>query len=405
MREQSFDALLRDALLEAGWRECAPVWEAAEEPDFSLDYRRWRTRLLADPFAWAKNRLRPLWIRALRTAACILLACSLTLGALMVASPTVRAAVLNWLREISGNLITYSTDQPAETETLPSRWRITWLPEGWTLQDLLVSVEKYQGPSEKGHLTYACYPPGGTDLTTHVDGVTDADAVRETVQVQGNDADYYESDGTRMLLWENAEGFLFLLQGDWFLDQETLLRIAGSITEYTGAETAYEVGWVPETYEPLYRDERIGAAQEVWTWNGVSLTWRYVTDPICPFLLPDGESEEVSVGDVTAQFWAAEEPAGDAGSTEITVNGQDVEPDGSATSIGSVTITVSGELEESQTSALLWTAPDTHTTFLLEGALSREDLLRMAESVAETAPEPTPPSHHAMVTAGTAGGG
>ena len=82
-----------------------------------------------------------------------------------------------------------------------------------------------------------------------------------------------------------------------------------------------------------------------------------------------------------------------------------MEPDGSATSIGNVTITVSGELEESQTSALLWKAPDTHTTFLLEGALSREDLLRMAESVAETAPEPTPPSHHAMVTAGTAGGG
>ena len=50
MREQSFDALLRDALLEAGWRECAPVWEAAEEPNFSPNYRRWRTRLA---LSWA----------------------------------------------------------------------------------------------------------------------------------------------------------------------------------------------------------------------------------------------------------------------------------------------------------------------------------------------------------------
>ena len=35
--------------------------------------------------------------------ACIILACSIALGGLMVVSPTVRAAVLNWLQEISGN--------------------------------------------------------------------------------------------------------------------------------------------------------------------------------------------------------------------------------------------------------------------------------------------------------------
>ena len=74
MAEKSFDALLYQALLEAGWQENRTAWEGTEEPAFSPQYLRWRTRLLADPFGWGKKQLRPLWAKALRTAACILLA-------------------------------------------------------------------------------------------------------------------------------------------------------------------------------------------------------------------------------------------------------------------------------------------------------------------------------------------
>ena len=59
MAEKSFDALLRQALLEAAWQELTPALET-EPPAFSPTYLRWRTRLLADPFAWAKKHLRPL---------------------------------------------------------------------------------------------------------------------------------------------------------------------------------------------------------------------------------------------------------------------------------------------------------------------------------------------------------
>ena len=70
MAEKSFDALLYQALLEAGWQENRTAWEGTEEPAFSPQYLRWRTRLLADPFGWGKKQLRPLWAKALRTAAC-----------------------------------------------------------------------------------------------------------------------------------------------------------------------------------------------------------------------------------------------------------------------------------------------------------------------------------------------
>lgn len=391
MAEKSFDAMLRQALLEANWREYHSAWEKAEDPPFSPTYRRWRTRLLADPFGWVKKQLRPLWAKVLRTAACLVLASAVALGSLMAVSPTVRAAVLNWLREISGNLMTYSTDRQAETEALPSNWRITWLPENWGLQDMSTSFWKYQENSGKGNLFYSCYAPGSTDLTTNVDDVSDAEAVRETIQVQGTQADYYESDGYQVLLWENEEGFLFLLRGDFFLDREDFLKIAESVAYYDGTDVAYQLEWIPGDYEPMHRDELVGAAQEEWTYNKVSLTWRYVTNPVCEFLLPDGEPEEVTVGGAAAQYWAASEPL-------------EASDSASSITVGDIVVTVSKDPGADQTGTLLWTDPDTNTTFLLEGALEGDDLIHMAESMVRTTPNPSAPSHHAALMEGTAGG-
>lgn len=204
MTENRFDALLRDALLDANWLECRTVWEEAEEPDFSPTYLRWRRDLLADPFGFVKRKLRPVWVRALRMAACIVLISAVALGTLMAVSPTVRAAVLNWLREISGNYMTYTSGQSAQTDALPSNWRITWLPEGWELRELTSNGQIYEEPSSQGGLTFACAPPGDSQMATNVYDVEDADVVRSTIQVQGADADYYESEAYRVLLWENV---------------------------------------------------------------------------------------------------------------------------------------------------------------------------------------------------------
>lgn len=403
MAEKSFDALLRQALLEADWQEYEAVWNTAEEPDFSPAYLRWRTRLLADPFAWMKKRLRPLWAKVLRTAACLLLASAVALGSLMAVSPSVRAAVLHWLREISGNLITYSADSQTQADALPSNWRITWLPEGWGLQDMTRSTWKYAGPEGNGGLTYACYVPESTELTTNIDDTNDADSVRETVRVQGYRADYYESEKYRVLLWENEAGYLFLLRTDPSMEKETLLKVAESIRFYSGPGVAYAMGWVPLEYDSLYRDELIGAAQEAWTFDQTSLIWRYVTDPVCPFVLPDGEPEEVTVGEEIGQYWAAEEPFQSSEPAKTTINGEPVENSGSTIEVGGVTISISGSPEDEQTGTLVWTDPDTNTMFFLEGALNRYDLLHMAEKVAEKTPEPSSPSHGAMLMEGTAG--
>ncbi len=61
--------------------------------------------------------------------------------------------------------------------------------------------------------------------------------------------------------------------------------------------------------------------------------------------------------------------------------------------VGGVIISVSKDPSANQSGTLLWTDPNTNTTFLLKGALDRYDLIHVAESVVKTMPDPTPPSN------------
>lgn len=56
-----------------------------------------------------------------------------------------------------------------------------------------------------------------------------------------------------MLVWEEA-GYVFLLRGSG-LEEEDFFRAAESVEPYSGADTAYELGWVPAEYDFLTRSE------------------------------------------------------------------------------------------------------------------------------------------------------
>ena len=70
--------------------------------------------------------------------------------------------------------------------------------------------------------------------------------------------------GTILLTWQNEAGYLFMLRATDFGDTETLLSMAEGVVPYEGPGVAWEMGWVPEGYEPMYRDEGAGAVQQVW---------------------------------------------------------------------------------------------------------------------------------------------
>ncbi len=376
-----FDEWLRDALVDANLLQFEKVLSEAggRAFDFSPRYLRERTRMLADPSGWARRRGRAAWERAVRNIACVLLACTLAFGALMAASPAVRAAVLSWLREFGDGAVTYTTNpyvssQAPEGAALQD-WQVTWLPEGYTLWDFYTapSFSKWSFLSDEtgDSLDFGCSAPGGNSRV-QIGTIPDPEGAWERVSVHGLPADYYAAGGEQLLVWETPEGFLLRLLAQGSMDRETLLKIAGSAACYRGDTPAYEMGWVPPDFHEMnglnvYGN---GAYHQEWARRGVTLSWRYVVSPPCPFTDPEGTPEEVTVNGLPGRFWASpEEPETPEG------------PDESVTQFGDVTITVGTAPGEETTSTLMWEDPETGAAFCLRGELEKSGLLRMAESV------------------------
>lgn len=83
----------------------------------------------------------PVSYQVLRHAAAVLIVVSVGLGVLMAASPTVRAAVIGWVRSTFGSLIQYSTD-----ETTPPDAQYDYcLPEAFDGYALLTAVDREHG--------------------------------------------------------------------------------------------------------------------------------------------------------------------------------------------------------------------------------------------------------------------
>ena len=365
---ETFDHLLRRALLEANRLQFQEVLEDDSHPDFSRRYQRSRRRLLQNPFRWVLERGRPLWRRTLQSAACLLLACAVAFAALAAASPTVRAAVFRWFKEMTETGVLYRPINP-DAPTLPPSWRPGWLPEGWTITDIYArdtrSYWVFEGDrGENGFLRQVsciCYSPASGDRAYY--DLSEWDC--ERTEVGGMEADYYEGRFSNALIWEGSDGNLFWVQG---LDtgRDTLQRIAESMTYYGETALRYEAAWVPEGYEQAARFENIGVGQTDWFGRGDYLTFQYVTDAPCALLTPDREWEAVTVNGHPARFWPNLVPEEQQGG-------------GDQVAVGGATVTFGAYFGPEENGTLVWENGD--TIFLLRGVLEKEELLRMAESI------------------------
>lgn len=130
MTDQELDTLMQRVLLDSlklDWDE-----RKKPQPPFvaSLRYQREVRYMLADPLAWAQKWEKPIWKRAVQRVAVILLVIFLGFSGLMTSSPTVRAAVLQWVTEWYETHIIYRYAGATITETMP-QYEITELPEGY----------------------------------------------------------------------------------------------------------------------------------------------------------------------------------------------------------------------------------------------------------------------------------
>ena len=157
MTDVEFRELVRSALLEATRREYAYILEAENlpHPDFSPRYLRERARLLADPFGYARRRARPLWKKAVRTAACILLCAGIAFGGLMAFSPEARAWVAQIVAEWRETHTEYTFTGAPEPGADVGVWRPGYVPEGF--EEVLQIQE-----SNFGHIL--CENQGGENI-------------------------------------------------------------------------------------------------------------------------------------------------------------------------------------------------------------------------------------------------
>lgn len=130
MTDNELDQLMQRVLLDAIKSDCEKENSVVPSFEPSLRYQRSLAAMIADPLKWARKRTKPLWKKALQKVAIVLIIFSLSLGSLMVVSPSIRAAVVNWVVEWYETHITYRYSGAPIAEEMP-RYEITELPDGY----------------------------------------------------------------------------------------------------------------------------------------------------------------------------------------------------------------------------------------------------------------------------------
>lgn len=231
MTDREFDALLRRALTDNVRARQARVFaDGLPLPEHTRRYLRWEKKLLADPFGFARRQARPVWKKALQTAASILLCFAVLFGAIMAVSPSARAWVVDrviyWMEDF-----TRFRFYDEEAQGLSANWRPAYIPEGF--------VETQADWSEDAHWLYLTYENG-------IGGIIVLDALPAeenfSFNVDNEHSDYHEieingqpaslfSSNTEgypsYLIWVNADhSTAFQLSAN--IDTDELIRIAES---------------------------------------------------------------------------------------------------------------------------------------------------------------------------------
>ena len=232
MTDKELDSVMRQILLDA----IALDEESCEDRipfEPSLKYQHQTALMLKDPIRWEKNRSRPVWKKYGQRVAAILLVAFISLGSVMVASPTARAMVLQWFREWYETYISYHyTQEGSIPETMPE-YTITALPEGYK-ENISERIERpnyiqcrFENADESPILFDYIYMETGSISNIETEGA-------EIIEVVVNGCEgaiilpenSVKSDCT--LTWINAEENLqFTIHAS--MDQNEILHIAESV--------------------------------------------------------------------------------------------------------------------------------------------------------------------------------
>lgn len=223
------DADLRKA---AGSVRDSMLQELSASPDHA--------HIFTDAF---KQKIQPLFIKdqhrrtmqkILRRIAAVFLAILIGIGTWLAVTPSARAAVLDWIREIYEDSIIYWFINLDTSSALPE-YVPTWLPDGYHEVDIYEDESMrnlfYQNETKDSNIVFE-YFILTENSTGHLEFLYDVDDLAlESVDINGIIADYYPAGGasnTHNLIWiDETQNIVFLVHSD--LGKEILIRIAENI--------------------------------------------------------------------------------------------------------------------------------------------------------------------------------
>jgi len=231
MTDEKLNELMHDVLIDALRKEWVNTSYTPPSLRPSWKYQREMSAMLRDPSAWYRKKIRPLWKKVLQTAAIFMITVSLAFAALMAASPTVRAAVIQWAEEWYDTHIVYRYSGDAGSEKMP-QYEISDLPDGYQ------EIDRYASPgyvsvtyqSEDGSPVYLdcsfLEQGAASGFVTNQMDVSD-------ITVNGCTGQLFLSQDpsqSSAITWiDEEQNCQFTI--DSFSDREGLLHMAESVTE------------------------------------------------------------------------------------------------------------------------------------------------------------------------------
>lgn len=233
MTEQRENELLRDILLDAAAKEFATELSGTDHVETSIRFQKSMRQLCSAPVRWMKRRQRPLWKKIINTAATILLVCVLSLGMLMLVSPRIYAAVVNWIAVQYENAVSYHFGGEPDGSQMRD-YKITYFPDGYSTRGEIVQVPGdftdatstvyHNGAGQ--NLLFEYFPmESSTAMMCYTGNMTVTDVV-----VNGQPGQLYisqeESESSAVVWMNERDNMCFCVDG--FLNGDELLRVAES---------------------------------------------------------------------------------------------------------------------------------------------------------------------------------
>ena len=223
--DAEFDKLLTTALFRAAeldYVDSLSDEELEQKVQPSSRFKRRMDALLRNPNRYVRNQRRPLYLKVLRSAAAVFIAITVVFSGAMAVSPTVRAAVVNFVRTWFEDRTVYEIP----SHELDNGWTVGYIPDGFELiEELDLGLQLILFFEDNDSATIFIQFSTGKQI------VDNEHSVFYEITVNGNPTDIYESNDVEhpsiIVMHEEKAGVFVTIISK--IDVRELIRIAENI--------------------------------------------------------------------------------------------------------------------------------------------------------------------------------